>query len=48
MKIDKNIIAKLKKLSNLEYSWSAEDMQENLEEINSLLNEKYPDIDEEE
>jgi hypothetical protein len=46
MKLEKNVIAKLKKLSNIEYCWSAEDMQENLEEINKILNQIFPTVNE--
>jgi hypothetical protein len=42
------IIAKLKKLSNLDYCFSAGDMQDALEKINDKLNEEFPDIKEEE
>lgn len=41
------IIAKLKKMSNLDYCQSAEDCQYALEEINDLLNREFPDIEEE-
>ena len=41
-----DVIAKLKKLSNLDYCGSADDMQNALERINDLLNELYPEIGE--
>ena len=44
----KEIIAKLKQLSNLDYCQSAEDMQYRLEEINDILNTEYPEIEESE
>lgn len=40
------IITKLKHLSNLENCQSASDMQDALEDINDLLNEHYPQINE--
>ena len=42
----KELIAKLKTLSNLAYCQSSEDMQDALEQINDLLNEEYPEIEE--
>jgi hypothetical protein len=45
--MNKETIAKLKTLSNLDYCESAEDMQDALEKINDLLNELYPEIEEE-
>lgn len=42
----KELIAKLKTLSNLNYCQSSEDMQDALEQINDLLNELYPEIEE--
>jgi hypothetical protein len=42
----KELIAKLKTLSNLNYCQSSEDMQDALEQINDLLNESYPEIEE--
>lgn len=44
---DEKLIARLKYLSNLDHCESAGDMQNALEEINDLLNEKYPQIQEE-
>jgi hypothetical protein len=44
----KEIVAKLKQLSNLDYCQSAEDMQYRLEEINDILNAEYPEIEESE
>jgi hypothetical protein len=44
--IKMNDIAKLKYLSNLDNVGSADDMQNSLEEINELLNELYPNIEE--
>ena len=41
-------IAEIKKLSNLDNCWSAEDMQENLEKIHDILNKEYPNIQEQE
>jgi hypothetical protein len=41
------LIAKLKSLSNLDYCESSSDMQDSLEKINDLLNELYPEIEEE-
>ena len=42
----RDFIAELKKLSNLEYCQSAEDMQDALEKINDRLNQEFPDIEE--
>lgn len=39
-------IGKLKRLSNIEYCGSAEDMQYKLEEINDLLCEEFPSVPE--
>ena len=44
----KNIIAKLKYLSNLEHCECAHDMQGALENINDLLNSEFPNIEESE
>lgn len=44
----KELIAKLKTISNLTYCQSAEDMQYALEDIYELLNQAYPEIEEEE
>jgi Asp-tRNA(Asn)/Glu-tRNA(Gln) amidotransferase C subunit len=41
------IVAKIKYLSNLEHTESSEDMQSNLEQIYDLLEEVWPNIDEE-
>jgi hypothetical protein len=41
------VIAKIKRLSNLDYCQSAEDMQNYLEEIQDLLNDRFPEVDEE-
>jgi hypothetical protein len=43
-----NLIAELKKWSNLDYCQSAEDMQEALEVINYELNRHFPSIEEKE
>ena len=45
--MEKELITKLKTLSNLDYCQSSEDMQYALEEISDLLNELYPEIEEE-
>ena len=45
--MDEKLIAKLKTLSNLDYCESAGDMRDQLEKINDLLNELYPEIEEE-
>jgi hypothetical protein len=42
----RNLIAELKYLSNTDRCFSAEDMQEALEKINDRLNEKFPEIEE--
>lgn len=46
--MSEEIIAKLKRLSNLEYCESSGDLQDKLEEINDLLNYHYPEVEEEE
>jgi hypothetical protein len=43
----RDLIAELKSLSNLENCFSADDMQSALEKINDRLNEKFPNIEEE-
>lgn len=40
------ILAKILKLSNLDYCQSAEDMQNALEKINDLITEDYPNLKE--
>jgi hypothetical protein len=44
----RDLIAELKRLSNLEHCQCAHDMQGALEDINDLLNAEFPDIDESE
>lgn len=44
---EKEIIARLKRMSNLDYCESAEDCQYALEKINDLLNEEFPGVKEE-
>ncbi len=44
----RDFIAELKRLSNLDYCQSAEDMQNALEEINDRLNEVFPAVEESE
>jgi hypothetical protein len=43
----KELIAKLKRLSNLGYCGSEEDMELMLEEIHKELNKAYPEVEEE-
>lgn len=44
--MNKEIIAELKTLSNLDYYESAGEMRDALEKIHDLLNELYPEIEE--
>lgn len=44
----RDLISELKRLSNLDHCFSAEDMQSALEQINDRLNEEFPDISENE
>jgi hypothetical protein len=46
MTVEKDVIAKLKRLSNIEYCFDADDMQSSLEKINTILNQIFPTVTE--
>lgn len=42
----KDLLRKILFLSNLDYCESSGDLQDNLEKINELIKEKYPNLEE--